>query len=67
VLEGEADFRVGEETRRVRVGDIVFIPRDTLHGRVRTLSEKWAALSIYGPTFDRTLKNIRWERDERQS
>lgn len=58
VLDGEAEFRVGDETRRVGVGDIIFIPRYTLHGRVRTLSEKWAALSIYGPAFDRAKKNI---------
>jgi mannose-6-phosphate isomerase-like protein (cupin superfamily) len=64
VLEGEADFRVGEETRRVGAGDIIFIPRDTLHGRVRTLSKKWTALSIYGPAFDPSnKKNIRWDRD----
>jgi mannose-6-phosphate isomerase-like protein (cupin superfamily) len=67
VLEGEAEFRVGDQTRRVGVGDIVFIPRNTVHGRVQTFSEKWAALSIYGPAFDRTKKNIRWERDELQT
>ena len=67
VLEGEAEFRVGDQTRRVGVGDIILIPRNTLHGRVRTFSEKWAALSIYGPAFGRTKKNIRWERDEHQT
>jgi mannose-6-phosphate isomerase-like protein (cupin superfamily) len=67
VLEGNAEFRVGDQTRRVGVGDVIFIPRNTLHGRVRTFSAKWVALSIYGPAFDRTKKNIRWERDERQA
>ena len=61
VLEGQADFRVGEEVRRVGAGDIVFIPRNTLHGRVRTYSDQWAALSVYGPQFDRSKKNIEWE------
>jgi quercetin dioxygenase-like cupin family protein len=61
VLEGQADFKVGEEVRRVSTGDIVFIPRNTLHGRVRTYSEKWAALSVYGPHFDRAKKNIEWQ------
>lgn len=60
VLEGEAEFRVGEETRRVGAGDIIFIPAGTVHGRVRTFTEKWTALSIYGPAFDRSKKNIRW-------
>src|SRR5215475_3999605 len=41
VLEGEAEFQVGGETRTVGPGDMVFIPQDTLHGRVRTLTPKW--------------------------
>ena len=61
VLKGEADFRVGEEVRRVRPGDIIFIPADTVHGRVHTYTDAWTALSIYGPAFDRSRKNIRWE------
>ena len=63
VLEGEAEFRVGDETRHIGPGDMVFIPRDTPHGRVQTTPPKWAALSIYAPFFDRSKKNIRWERD----
>lgn len=61
VLEGEADFRVGEEVRRIGPGDMVFIPQNTLHGRMKTVSPKWAALSIYAPFFDRKLKNIVWQ------
>jgi len=61
VLEGQADFRVGDDVRRVGVGDIIFIPRNTLHGRVRTHSDKWTALSVYGPHFDRARKNIEWQ------
>ena len=60
VLEGEAEFQVGDEIRHVAPGDIVFIPKNTLHGRVRTTTPKWAALSIYGPYFDRGKKNIQW-------
>ena len=63
VLEGEAEFRVGTESKRVGPGDMVFIPRNTLHGRVRTLSPKYAALSIYAPFFDRNRKNIVWHRE----
>ena len=61
VLEGEADFRVGEEVRRIGPGDMVFIPQNTLHGRMKTVSPKWAALSMYAPFFDRKLKNIVWQ------
>jgi quercetin dioxygenase-like cupin family protein len=39
VIDGEAEFRVGEEVHRVGPGDFVFIPRNTLHGRVRTITD----------------------------
>ena len=61
VLEGEAEFRVGDEVRHVGPGDFVFIPRNTVHGRLQTTTQTWAALSIYAPFFDRAKKNIRWE------
>lgn len=38
VLDGEAEFRVGAETRHIGPGDMVFIPQNTLHGRVRTIT-----------------------------
>jgi len=62
VLEGRCGFRVGEETRRVEVGDLMFIPRDTVHGPIID-SGRVALLSIFAPFFDRTKKNIRWSRD----
>ena len=63
VIDGEAEFRVGEEVHRVGPGDFVFIPRNTLHGRVRTITESMSALSIYSPFFDRTKENIVWENE----
>ncbi|MDH3289321.1 MAG: cupin domain-containing protein [Betaproteobacteria bacterium] len=60
VLEGEAEFQVGKESKRVGPGDMVFIPQNTLHGRVRTLTPKYAALSIYAPFFDRSRKKFVW-------
>lgn len=62
VIEGEAVFRVGDEERRVGPGDFVFIPRNTIHGRVRTISDSMSALSIYAPYFDRTKDNIIWDK-----
>jgi quercetin dioxygenase-like cupin family protein len=62
ILEGECGFRVGDETRRVKVGDLIFIPRDTIHGPIID-SGRIALLSIFAPFFDRTQKNIRWSRD----
>jgi quercetin dioxygenase-like cupin family protein len=64
ILEGEADFRVGEERRRVRPGDLVFIPRNTLHGPILREGAKFSALSVYAPFFDRATKNIEWDRDK---
>ena len=62
VLEGKCGFRVGEETRRVETGDLIFIPRDTVHGPIID-SGRVALLSIFAPFFDRTKKNIQWSRD----
>lgn len=62
ILEGECGFRVGDETKRVKAGDLIFIPRDTVHGPVID-SGRVAVLSIFAPFFDRSKKNIRWSRD----
>jgi quercetin dioxygenase-like cupin family protein len=62
VVEGECGFRVGDETRRVKAGDLMFIPRDTVHGPIVD-SGRVALLSVFAPFFDRTRKNIRWSRD----
>lgn len=62
ILEGQCGFRVGDETRRVKAGDLIFIPRDTIHGPIID-SGRVAVLSIFAPFFDRSKKNIRWSRD----
>ena len=62
VLQGECGFRVGDEIRRVKAGDLMFIPRDTVHGPIVD-SGRVALLSVFAPFFDRTKKNIRWSRD----
>ena len=64
VIDGEAEFMVGDETRHVGPGDFIFIPRNTLHGRVRTITESMSALSTYTPHFDRAKKNIIWHKGE---
>jgi mannose-6-phosphate isomerase-like protein (cupin superfamily) len=62
ILEGECGFRVGEDTKRVTTGDLIFIPRETVHGPIID-NGRIALLSIFAPFFDRTKKNIRWSRD----
>lgn len=67
VLEGEVEFRVGEESRRVGPGDFIFIPRNTMHGPIIRDGQRFAALSVFAPFFDRAKPNIRWERDRSDS
>jgi mannose-6-phosphate isomerase-like protein (cupin superfamily) len=62
VLEGRCGFIVGEETRRVGPGDLMFIPRNTAHGPIID-SGRVALLSIFAPFFDRAKRNIQWSRD----
>jgi mannose-6-phosphate isomerase-like protein (cupin superfamily) len=62
VLQGECRFRVGEAIRSVKAGDLMFIPRGTVHGPIID-GGRVALLSLFAPFFDRTKKNIRWSRD----
>lgn len=64
MLEGEVDFRVGDTIRRVQPGDLVFIPRNRLHGPVLAGGERLTALSVFAPRFDPGKPdNFVWERD----
>lgn len=62
VIEGEVDFRVGDETRKVVPGDLIFIPRNTIHGPIIEAGQRFSALSVFAPFFDRSKTNIDWER-----
>ena len=63
IIEGNVDFKVGQETKNVRKGDLVFIPRATLHGPILKEGQSFAALSVFAPHFDRTKNNIQWDKD----
>ena len=63
IIDGDVNFCVGEEIKKVKRGDLVFIPRDTLHGPILEDGQSFAALSIFGPKFDRSKPNIVWDRD----
>jgi quercetin dioxygenase-like cupin family protein len=64
VLDGEVDFRVGDIIRRVQPGDLVFIPRGTLHGPILADGDRLAALSVFAPRFDPARPdNFVWQRD----
>lgn len=64
VIEGTAGFRVGDDTYSVSEGDLIFIPRNTVHGPVVARGQRFAALSVFAPYFDRTQENIRWQRNQ---
>ncbi len=63
ILEGEANFRVGEEHRHVHAGDLIFIPRNTLHGPSVAEGGRLEALSVFAPFFDRAQPDIEWEQE----
>ena len=53
-LEGRRLFRVGDEEKVVGPGDIIHIPRSTLHGG-RTLDEKAVMFVVKSPAEDKDL------------
>jgi quercetin dioxygenase-like cupin family protein len=48
ILEGEGDVVVGDETRKLKKGDVFFIPKGVPH----ELKMKCRLLSVYSPAFD---------------
>lgn len=63
VLEGSVDFRVDSECKRVAPGDLIFIPRNTIHGPLVREGQRFAALSVFAPFFDRAKQNVEWKRN----
>lgn len=50
VVEANTDFRLGEFTKRIKAGDVIFVPAGTVHGP--TGGEKLVLVSVYAPSFD---------------
>ena len=50
VVSGEGNFTVGDEERWLKPGDIIFIPKGTVHGGEFELPA--VAVSVYTPSFD---------------
>lgn len=63
IIEGNVDFKVGDEVKKVSKGDLVFIPQDTLHGPILEEGQSFAALSVFAPYFDRSRNNIAWDKE----
>lgn len=50
-LEGEADFRLGDEMRRVRAGDVAVVPAGTAHATMNAATRVVIA-AVFAPNFD---------------
>jgi len=50
-LEGEADFRLGDEVTTVRAGDVVSIPAGVVHATIRARTHVLMA-ATFAPGFD---------------
>ena len=56
ILEGEAEFLLGDRIERAGTGALVFVPRGTVHGFRVTGGQNCRALNLYTPAgFERTL------------
>jgi quercetin dioxygenase-like cupin family protein len=54
VLEGEADFTLGNETRRISRGDSIYVAPNVIHGVVAVTEFK--ALDIFSPQREDFLR-----------
>ena len=52
VLEGEGEMMVGEKIFKIKKGDIIFVPKNTIHALKVTSSTPVKVLSIQAPLFD---------------
>jgi mannose-6-phosphate isomerase-like protein (cupin superfamily) len=52
ILEGEANLRVADETRPVRAGDFIYVPRNAVHGVTEITAQPFSLLSVFTPQFD---------------
>lgn len=49
VLRGEGEQEVGDESRRIEAGDLVFVPEGVEHGTVNAGWEPLLLLAVYAP------------------
>jgi mannose-6-phosphate isomerase-like protein (cupin superfamily) len=52
ILEGEANLRVAGETRPVRAGDFIYVPRNAVHGVTEITAHPFSLVSVFTPQFD---------------
>jgi mannose-6-phosphate isomerase-like protein (cupin superfamily) len=52
ILDGEGEMLLGDKTFKVKKGDIIFIPMNTVHALKVTSSIPVKVLSVQSPRFD---------------
>lgn len=52
VIEGEAEMKLGEKTFPVKKGDVIFIPKNTVHSVKNKGAIPLKVLSVQAPYFD---------------
>ncbi|NQV14328.1 cupin domain-containing protein [bacterium] len=60
ILDGEGEITVGEESKRVRVGDSIFIPSNSPHGLINTGDQVLRYLSAGSPVFGKRKESEYW-------
>lgn len=54
-LEGEFEFTIGDETKKIGVGDTIYMPSNIPHG-CRVLTERGRLLDVFTPQRDDFLR-----------
>ena len=54
VIDGEAEMRLGDKTVKIKNGDIIFIPKGTVHAVKVTSKRPLKVLSVQAPHSDGT-------------
>jgi mannose-6-phosphate isomerase-like protein (cupin superfamily) len=52
VLEGKGQMTLGSKSFAIKKGDVVFIPKNTLHGVISMDEQPLKVLSVQAPKFD---------------
>lgn len=51
IARGKGTMRIGSETKRVKEGDLIFLPKKTIHS-FKPETDDCIAISIHSPKFD---------------
>ncbi|HEY7269708.1 MAG TPA: cupin domain-containing protein, partial [Dehalococcoidia bacterium] len=51
VVEGAGEFRIGDEVKSVKPGDVIVAPAGAIHGPTAN-SPEFVFLSVFAPEFD---------------